>query len=385
MLDSTDIGQTLYEDIAGDKARELSSHMNFNFCTTEQTDFRQTQFVESKFKIRRLRWEIYGNILPSLSYHFRQSLNANFNPNTLEGINNAIEMAFLRWNINKQVEMVIGKQFINLSGYECWTNGVNVREFSDFNDVFNPSRAGISVIYKINPQQSISLQATNSLPTSLDQLTSYTLPESVEASKAPLLGCTQWIGYFADNSLMIQYSAAFGNMTKGKNLLMLTAGHVWERGPVKAYLDFMYSREGIDSRGFISETNQNAILSPDAKYKSVCAQDVEYFTTIANIDYRIHKHWNVFLKGAYETASVYKNNVLKENGEFLFKKGLYKRTWNGQFCVEYIPIPQQDNMRFYAHFLYKKYHYTPQAKSLGILDNDLKRITIGLVYTIPVF
>lgn len=386
MLDSTSTEPSLYERMAGPNAKELSSHMNFNFCTTEHTDFRGSEFAESKFKIRRMRWEIYGDIAPTLSFHFRQSLNGSFELSGMENITNSIEMAFLRWRPTEKVELMVGKQFLNVSGYECWVNGVDVREFSDFNDYFNPCRTGATVNFHINPNQMLGLQLANSVPNTLDKFLPYGMPASVEKSKAPLIGGTQWIGHFADKALMLQYSALFGNMAQGKNLMFLTAGNVWKKGPMLAYLDFMYSREGVDTKGLISEVSGMGSASSEMpEWTPVSAQNVEYFTTIANLEYRLHPNWNVFAKGAFETAGVFESNGINSNQEVLFPEGLYKRTWSGQLCAEYIPMPERDNLRFYAHLLYKKYNYTSLGQSLGAADNDLKRITIGLVYTIPVF
>lgn len=386
MLDSASTEPSLYERMAGENARELSSHMNFNFCTTEHTDFHNFEFTESKFRIRRMRWEIYGDIAPTLSFHFRQNINGSFELSGMENINNSIEMAFVRWQPTEKLELMIGKQFLNVSGYECWVNGVDVREFSDFNDYFNPCRAGVTANFHMNSNQMLGIQLANSIPNALEHFLPYPVPSTIEKSKAPLIAGTQWIGYFADKALMLQYSASFGNMAKNKNLLMLTGGNVWKKGPVTAYLDFMYSREGLDTKGLVSQLSDLTVSDENAvQWTPVSAQNVEYFTTIANLDYRVHKNWNVFIKGAFETAGVYESNGTKANGEVLFSKGLYKRTWNGQLCAECIPMPERDNLRFYAHLLYKKYNYTEQGRKLGAVNNDMQRITLGLVYTIPVF
>ena len=333
-----------------------------------------------------MRWEIYGDIAPTLSFHFRQNINGSFELSGMENINNSIEMAFVRWQPTEKLELMIGKQFLNVSGYECWVNGVDVREFSDFNDYFNPCRAGVTANFHMNSNQMLGIQLANSIPNALEHFLPYPVPSTIEKSKAPLIAGTQWIGYFADKALMLQYSASFGNMAKNKNLLMLTGGNVWKKGPVTAYLDFMYSREGLDTKGQVSQLSDLTVSDENAvQWTPVSAQNVEYFTTIANLDYRVHKNWNVFIKGAFETAGVYESNGTKANGEVLFSKGLYKRTWNGQLCAEYIPMPERDNLRFYAHLLYKKYNYTEQGRKLGAVNNDMQRITLGLVYTIPVF
>lgn len=107
------------------------------------------------------------------------------------------------------------------------------------------------------------------------------------------------------------------------------------------------------------------------------AQHAEYFTTVVNFDYRIHPNWNLYLKGAYERAGIYKTN-----GHF--EKGLYRTTWNAQACVEYFPMRNSELLLF-AHFLYKGHHLARRAQALGGMSPDTQRVSIGLVYSIPVF
>ena len=138
-----------------------------------------------------------------------------------------------------------------------------------------------------------------------------------------------------------------------------------------AELRLMYSREGLDSKGIISDLQGPVLMTPST------AQNAEYFTTVVNFDYRIHPNWNLYLKGAYETAGIYKTNGP-------FEKGLYRTTWNVQACVEYFPM-RNSELLIFAHLLYKGHHLTRRAQALGGMSPDTQRISIGLVYSIPVF
>ena len=86
---------------------------------------------------------------------------------------------------------------------------------------------------------------------------------------------------------------------------------------------------------------------------------------------------DLYLKGAYERAGIYKTN-----GHF--EKGLYRTTWNAQACVEYFPMRNSELLLF-AHFLYKGHHLARRAQALGGMSPDTQRVSIGLVYSIPVF
>ena len=186
-----------------------------------------------------------------------------------------------------------------------------------------------------------------------------------------MLSTLNWNGFFADNAVQLRYAASWGQQAKGRNICYLTAGNIYEKGPVVAYLDLMYSREGLDSKGIVSSLQGDAIGNP------VTAQYVDYFSVIANFDYRIHPNWNVYVKGAYETSGVY-----KANGPF--EEGKYRTAWSGQACVEYFPM-RNSELLIFAHFLYKKYDLTERAKAMVGDSPDKQRFSIGLVYSIPVF
>ena len=196
-------------------------------------------------------------------------------------------------------------------------------------------------------------------------------PEGIEKSKLPVISSLNWNGWFADQTLQLRYAVSYGQLAEGKNALYLTAGNIYENGPVLAYLDVLYARQGLDSHGIITELQGSNVPMP------VTAQNTEYFTLIGNVDYRIHPHWNVYVKGVYETARVYKSNGT-------FEKGLYKSSWNAQACVEYFPMKNSELLIF-AHLLYKGYNLTNRAQALGGISPDKQRFSIGLVYSIPVF
>ena len=82
--------------------------------------------------------------------------------------------------------------------------------------------------------------------------------------------------------------------------------------------------------------------------------------------------WNVYVKGAYETARVYKSN-----GDF--RKGMYRRSWNAQSSVEFFPFKQLDLFTYRGVILEKA------ATRMGAIEPDTHRISLELVYSIPVF
>ena len=347
----------------GYKIRKIKSHINLEFASSANAYFTAGQFDEMSFKMNRVRLEIYGRLNDHLSYHFRQSFSSYNNVNTVENLPSSIEYANLKWRFNDKFDLVVGKQFLAVAGYEGYVNGLLVREFSEFNNNFAIFQTGVKAAAYLTPDQHLYFQVVNQ-KTGLED---YGLPVGVEPSKFPLLASACWMGWFADGALNLQYSASAGQLAKGKNIYYLMCGNVYEKGPILAYLDVLYQRSGLDNQHRISS------LTP---VPSV-AQNIQYLTVIGNVDYRFHPKWNGYLKGAYETAGIY-----EDNGPFV--KGRMMNAWNAQACLEWFPFEEDKGFKVFAHYVYKGFDLTENAKALGATKPHTQRISLGIQYIIPV-
>ena len=347
----------------GYKIRKIKSHINLEFASSANAYFTAGQFDEASFKMNRVRLEIYGRLNDHLSYHFRQSFNSYNNVNTVENLPSSIEYANLKWRFNDKFDLVVGKQFLAVAGYEGYVNGLLVREFSEFNNNFAIFQTGVKAAAYLTPDQHLYFQVVNQ-KTGLED---YGLPAGVEPSKFPLLASACWMGWFADGAINLKYSASAGQLAKGKNIYYLMCGNIYEKGPILAYLDVLYQRSGLDNQHRISS------LSP---VPSV-AQNIQYLTVIGNVDYRFHPKWNGYLKGAYETAGIY-----EDNGPFV--KGRMMNAWNAQACLEWFPFEEDKGFKVFAHYVYKGFELTENAKALGATKPHTQRISLGIQYIIPV-
>ena len=347
----------------GYKIRKIKSHINLEFASSANAYFSDGNFDEMSFKMNRVRLEIYGRLNDRLSYHFRQSFSSYNNVNTVENLPSSIEYANLKWRFNDKFDLVVGKQFLAVAGYEGYVNGLLVREFSEFNNNFAIFQTGVKAAAYLTPDQHLYFQVVNQ-KTGLED---YGLPAGVEPSKFPLLASACWMGWFADGAINLQYSASAGQLAKGKNIYYLMCGNVYEKGPVLAYLDVLYQRSGLDNQHRISA------LSPDP----AVAQNIQYLTVIGNVDYRFHPKWNGYLKGAYETAGIYEANGL-------YAKGRMMNAWNAQACLEWFPFEEEKGFKVFAHYVYKGFELTDNAKALGATKPHTQRISLGIQYIIPV-
>lgn len=350
--------------------RHIKSHINLEFAASANAYIRGGRFDELSFKMNRVRLEMYGQISKHLYYNFRQSFNKYSNPYELDNIASSIEYANISWKPSSRFKLIAGKQFVTLGGYEYYVNSLRVREFSDFNSSVSCYQTGLTGIFDLSPSQQLILQVANNRSGSDDQLFVYGRPSELEKSRIPLLATVNWNGFFADRAVQLRYAASIGGLAKGKSIYYLTAGNIYEKGPVIAYFDVMYSRQGVDSQGRVS-------LLQDGVSEFVTAKDVQYLTMIANFDYAFHPKWNAYIKGVYETAGVY-----RENGSFA--AGKYLTSWNAQACLEWFPFTEDKGFKVFLHYLYKGKVTTEITKSLRDSLPDLQRISMGIVYVIPV-
>lgn len=364
--------KTLLEKLSGDKRKIDWASMNIQFASSFNASFTNRAFDEAAFRVDRIRLEILGAFHDKFSYHFRQSFNQYTNPNIpLDNLSGSVELAVVNWNVNDRITLSAGKQAVQLSGYEYWVNAIKVRQFSDFNNTIPCYQAGLNMSYTFTPDQMINLQVTNLRNGALEDQFMYGLPEGVERSKVPVLATANWDGFFVDRALQLRYSLSYGQLAKKKNIFYFTCGNVWDKKPFLGYVDLMFSHEGLDSKGLLSG------ITVDEEGNGTTVQNVNYLTTIANLDYRVSPHLNLYIKGVYEQGSVYQETPG-------FEKGTYRRVWNSQLCAEYYPMSNSE-LLLYLHFLYKNIHFTERARRLGGENRNEQRISLGLVYTLPVF
>lgn len=365
------VEESLLERLTDGKRKVDWADMNIQFCSAVDASFQNGKLDEAAFKVHRIRLEVLGGFHEKFTYHFRQSLNQYTTPNIpLDNLSGSVELAMVGWQLNDKWKLTAGKQPVQFSGYECWVNAIKVRHYSDFNNTIPCYQAGLNVAYKMNDSHEFNFQLTNNRNGDSNDQFMYGLPEGVEATKIPLLATVNWDGYFVDHAMQLRYSLSYGQLAKNKNVFYFTCGNVWDKKPFLGYIDFMYSREGIDSKGLIS-----GVTVQDGVGQTL--SDVDYFTTIFNLDYRIASHWNVYVKGVYEQG-----NVFKSSGDI--SAGTYRRVWNAQLCAEYYPLKNSE-LLCYLHLLYKNVHLTERATRWGAESYNHQRISLGLVYTLPVF
>ena len=351
--------------------KSSSALLNLEFFTSGAASFTEGDFDEAAFKLSRLRVEIKGSFNDKFHYHYRHNFNSNGDIHSTDNLSSNVEYAYLSWTPSPKFRLTAGKQALGLGGYEVYAAPIQVRQFSEFNSHVDCYNTGLTFSYFPVQSQELAFQVVNNRTGKYSEVYPNGLPAGVTESKMPLIGTFNWNGNFADNCFQTRYAASVGQLAKGANIYYLTAGNIWDKKPVFAYFDVMYSREEIDSKGLVSALQGEVIEAPTT------AQYVEYLTFIGDIDYRFHPNWNAYIKGTYETSRVY-----KANGPF--EKGLYRKTWTAQACIEFFPMKTKE-LTLFAHAQYLGHDLTKRARLMGGVNPDTQRISVGVHYIIPVF
>ena len=352
--------------------RIKKSRLNIDFCTSMNGYFTDGEFDEVSLKVNRVRFDWRGSISDQFSYRIRQSFNKSFSKASTDNIPPALEYANLQWHPNDRFNLVIGRQFLVIGGYEALANSMYVREFCDFNDNLAFYRAGITGEIKLDEKKNhtLQLQITNNRSGKDSDIYPYGLPEGVRPTKVPFMYAAAWNGYFADKSVNLIYAASVAPIAENRNMYYLSCGNIYEKGPVFAYFDVMYSHESVDTQQRLT-----GLLGDSQPQKTI--ENVEYLSFIARFDYKFHPKWNAYVKGAYETSSIYAAN----NG---LASGRYMANWNAQASVEWHPLGRSKGLRLFAHYLYKGYELYENAQNVMLPKPDIQRVSVGILYVIPV-
>ena len=59
-------------------------------------------------------------------------------------------------------------------------------------------------------------------------------------------------------------------------------------------------------------------------------------------------------------------------------------SWNAQACVEWFPFTEDKGFKVFAHYLYKGHELSDKAAALMAYMPHTQRISLGIVYVIPV-
>ena len=356
--------KSLFEEVTGIKKKTDKFNLYLNMHGDFNMKWNDSGFDQGAFEMKQLRIEMKGDINDWLSYRYRQRLNrGNDGSGNIDNVPTSIDWAGVGIKLNK-FSFFAGKQCVSYGGIEFDLNPIDIYEYSDMIEHMSIFMTGLNVAYNYNPYQQIQFQVLNSRNGPSEEMYG-----DLERTKLPLVYTLNWNGNFLD-VFKTRWSASVMNETKGEKMYYYALGNEFNFSPKwHAYFDWMYSREGVDRKGIITN-----IVGTDNQAHN--AFNAEYMSYVLHVNYRFAPKWNLFAKGMYETASVYKASDEVE-------KGKYRTAWGYAGGIEFYPM--ESNLHFFLAYVGRSYKYTDRAKALGEDNFSTHRVSVGFIWQMPVF
>ena len=349
----------------------INTQMNFNMNWSGEGG---TNFDGGKFAFKQLRLEMKGNINDWLSYRYRQRLNkgqseGGYFDNILKSID-IMEVGF-RY---KKVNFVVGKQCAAYGGIEFDLNPIEIYQYCDMIEYMDNFMTGVRAEWNLNPKQQLQFQILDGVALNPGEM----YGPNVEKAKLPFLYTANWNATFGDNIYKTRWSASFMNEVKNKHMWYLAFGNQFNlTSQWGAFLDVMYSREGIDRKGII--TNVISDSPSAAAVDGHNAYNTEYFTLLLHTNYFITPKWNIFGKVAWERNGVYKASQGVE-------KGNYGTDWLYVGGVEFYPLKDR-GLHFFLTYVGQNVNHSKMAQDTYGASKKYftNMLTAGFIWQIPVF
>ena len=346
------------------KSVDLSLHLRPAYHA--QFNGTPLEFENGGFKFDHIIVDVGGQVTPKLSYRYLQRLNKVSPIFTKENLPSTIDYAYLKYALNNLFSITAGKQALSVGGFEYNKYPVDVYDYSGISNYITCYLTGMQVAFTPVQNQEFSFQIVNNrMGTWREAIGTPQIGSQLEAPTLPLYYSLGWNSNYLDNALQLRYAANITSPAKGKTLVMVSGGQMWQSGPFNIYIDAFFQHSEIDYLGGI----RNLTISPQN-----VVENVNYFSLLGEANYRIQPQWNILLKCFYNNFSTYKSSIFLDKGNCL-------TSWNYQGGIEFYPM-KDDNLHLFLIATFK--NYLEPAVAQVITPDDSFRISAGFIYRIPV-
>ena len=365
---------SLAEKVAKIEKKNDAFNVYFNYAASFQAE--RNSLVDewhTGFANKQLRLEIKGNIGDHLFYRLRHRLNKTNEARTQDNFSKATDIMMAGWKFNDKWSVQAGKMCQIWGGFEFDENPMYIYQYSDMVDNMDNFMAGVVVSYKPVPTQEFAVEGSDANNDSFSKVYGAGAASQEEnsvrpltSSRNPLTYIANWNGSFADGMINTRWSWGIQTQARHKYSRMLILGQQLNLDKFQWYVDYMGAWDGLDRLGIATSD-----LGLNGGGHNLYASDVHYNSFITKVNWQFAPHWNLMLKGMYETASVSK----LERGKN------YRKSFGYMSSVEYYPLKDQD-FRVFLAYVGRKYDFSEKS---GLKDYNTNRIELGFMYRIKAF
>ena len=365
---------SLAEKVAKIEKKNDAFNVYFNYAASFQAE--RNSLVDewhTGFANKQLRLEIKGNIGDHLFYRLRHRLNKTNEARTQDNFSKATDIMMAGWKFNDKWSVQAGKMCQIWGGFEFDENPMYIYQYSDMVDNMDNFMAGVVVSYKPVPTQEFAVEVSDANNDSFSKVYGAGAATQEEnsvrpltSSRNPLTYIANWNGSFADGMINTRWSWGIQTQARHKYSRMLILGQQLNLDKFQWYVDYMGAWDALDRLGIATSD-----LGLNGGGHNLYASDVHYNSFITKVNWQFAPHWNLMLKGMYETASVSK----LERGKN------YRKSFGYMSSVEYYPLKDQD-FRVFLAYVGRKYDFSEKS---GLKDYNTNRIELGFMYRIKAF
>ena len=365
---------SLAEKVAKIEKKNDAFNVYFNYAASFQAE--RNSLVDewhTGFANKQLRLEIKGNIGDHLFYRLRHRLNKTNEARTQDNFSKATDIMMAGWKFNDKWSVQAGKMCQIWGGFEFDENPMYIYQYSDMVDNMDNFMAGVVVSYKPVPTQEFAVEVSDANNDSFSKVYGAGAASQEEnrvrpltSSRNPLTYIANWNGSFADGMINTRWSWGIQTQARHKYSRMLILGQQLNLDKFQWYVDYMGAWDGLDRLGIATSD-----LGLNGGGHNLYASDVHYNSFITKVNWQFAPHWNLMLKGMYETTSVSK----LERGKN------YRKSFGYMSSVEYYPLKDQD-FRVFLAYVGRKYDFSEKS---GLKDYNTNRIELGFMYRIKAF
>ncbi|MFC2774218.1 MAG: porin [Segatella oris] len=365
---------SLAEKVAKIEKKNDAFNVYFNYAASFQAE--RNSLVDewhTGFANKQLRLEIKGNIGNHLFYRLRHRLNKTNEARSQDNFSKATDIMMAGWKFNDKWSVQAGKMCQIWGGFEFDENPMYIYQYSDMVDNMDNFMAGVVVSYKPVPTQEFAVEVSDANNDSFSKVYGAGAASQEEnsvrpltSSRNPLTYIANWNGSFADGMINTRWSWGIQTQARHKYSRMLILGQQLNLDKFQWYVDYMGAWDGLDRLGIATSD-----LGLNGGGHNLYASDVHYNSFITKVNWQFAPHWNLMLKGMYETASVSK----LERGKN------YRKSFGYMSSVEYYPLKDQD-FRVFLAYVGRKYDFSEKS---GLKDYNTNRIELGFMYRIKAF
>ena len=365
---------SLAEKVAKIEKKNDAFNVYFNYAASFQAE-RNSLADEwhTGFANKQLRLEIKGNIGNHLFYRLRHRLNKTNEARSQDNFSKATDIMMAGWKFNDKLSIQAGKMCQIWGGFEFDENPMYIYQYSDMVDNMDNFMAGVVLSYKPVPTQEFAVEVSDANNDSFSKVYGAGAASQEEnsvrpltSSRNPLTYIANWNGSFADGMINTRWSWGIQTQARHKYSRMLILGQQLNLDKFQWYVDYMGAWDGLDRLGIATSD-----LGLNGGGHNLYASDVHYNSFITKVNWQFAPHWNLMLKGMYETASVSK----LERGKN------YRKSFGYMSSVEYYPLKDQD-FRVFLAYVGRKYDFSEKS---GLKDYNTNRIELGFMYRIKAF